>query len=112
MKTELKPFMSVEEVSDLLGVNSQLIYRLVRSGELPAIRVGRVYRVRQEDFAAYVERQKTARADTGGVCAACGKQYDSMLSLREQCEVCGAAICTDCRTRRGATRCREHAAKE
>lgn len=33
------------------------IYRLIRSGELPAVRVGRNYRVRENDLAVYLDAQ-------------------------------------------------------
>ena len=89
-----KKFMTLEDVAELLGVNYQLIYRLVRSGELPAIRLGRVYRVTKEDLNAYLSAQKTAR---GGVaCAACGTVYKSAASVKQACEGCGAPICFDC----------------
>lgn len=89
-----KKFMTLEDVADMLGVNYQLIYRLVRSGELPAIRLGRVYRVTQEDLNAYLAAQKTVAA--GAVCEACGTAYKSAASVKQACEECGAPICFDC----------------
>ena len=89
-----KKFMTLEDVADMLGVNYQLIYRLVRAGELPAIRLGRVYRVTQEDLQAYLAAQKTA---AGGVtCKACGTYYKSKESVNQACTECGAPICFDC----------------
>ena len=35
-------YKSLEEVADMLGVTYQLIDRLVRSGELPAVRLGKL----------------------------------------------------------------------
>ena len=35
-------YMSLEDVAKMLGVTYQLIYRLVRSGELPAVRLGKL----------------------------------------------------------------------
>lgn len=89
-----KKFMTLEDVAELLGVNYQLIYRLVRSGELPAIRLGRVYRVTKEDLTAYLQKQKTAGG--GVVCKACGTVYKSAASVKQACEGCGAPICFDC----------------
>ena len=103
-----KEFMSLEEVAELLGVNYQLIYKLVRSGELPAVRVGRVYRVQRGDLDAYIERSKTAAAAAGGTCSACGRTYQSSLSLSQSCTECGEPICEDCWTRLQVRRCREH----
>lgn len=45
------------EVAERLRVSTMTIYRLIRSGELPAVRIGRNYRVRQEDLEAYLEDQ-------------------------------------------------------
>ena len=104
-----KKFMTLEEVADLLGVRYNLIYRLVRSGEIPASKIGRVYRVAAADLDAYLERSKQSVA--GKVCAACGKSYSSKLSLPEECTECGAPICRDCWSRRGVRVCREHVSK-
>jgi excisionase family DNA binding protein len=103
-----KKYMAIEDVADLLGVNYQLIYRLVRSGDLPAIRLGRIYRVTQEDLDAYLKKQKT---NAGGVCSACGHKYRSSLSLENSCEVCGEPVCKDCWERKGLRRCKEHQEK-
>ena len=105
-----KPFMSIEEVADLLGVNYQLIYRLVRSGELRAARIGRVYRVAQADLDAYLEQAKSGPRPVEIPCAACGRTYRSETSFAGACEECGGPICTDCWMRVGARRCSEHSA--
>ncbi len=38
-------FLTVKEVADLMRVSKMTVYRLVHSGELPAVRVGRSFRV-------------------------------------------------------------------
>ena len=38
-------FMTVAEVADMMRVSRMTVYRLVHSGELPAIRFGRSFRV-------------------------------------------------------------------
>lgn len=106
MTTE-KEFLSLEETADLLGVDYQLVYKLVRSGALPAGRLGRVYRVMRKDLYEYLEKSKAASV-TGGVCAACGTAYASKLSVRHQCRTCGEPICEDCWTRRKVRECAEH----
>lgn len=104
----LKDFMSLEEVAELLGVNYQLIYKLVRSGELPAARIGKVYRVAGRDLQQFIEKSMTT--SSGATCSACGREYQSRLSVSHECERCGAPICFDCWTRRQVRHCREHAA--
>lgn len=49
--------LTVAEVADLLRVSTMTVYRLIRSGELPAVRVGRNYRVRRRDLDSYLEQQ-------------------------------------------------------
>lgn len=49
--------LTVAEVADLFRVSSMTVYRLIRSGELPAVRVGRSYRVREDDLQAYLQSQ-------------------------------------------------------
>ncbi len=107
-----KPFLSLEEVAEVLGVNYQLIYKLVRSGELPAVRVGRVFRVATPDLHAYLEQSKTNRNPPETRCASCGKRYYSRLSVQQKCKVCDEPICNDCWTRKKIRTCEEHTDKK
>jgi excisionase family DNA binding protein len=52
-------FVTVAEVADLLRVSNMTVYRLVQSGQLPATRVGRSYRIREEDLDSYLAQQYT-----------------------------------------------------
>lgn len=108
---EEKEFLSLEEVADTLGVTYQLIYRLVRTGELPAARLGKLYRVARADLNAYLERSK--QASEGGVCSVCGTFYRSRSSLKNVCTAdgCEAPICFDCWTRRQVRTCPAHTPK-
>lgn len=99
-----KAFWSVEDVADFLGVNYQLIYRQVRTGALPAMRVGRIYRIRRADLEAYIQRNSTG-AVGGFTCGACGQTYASQLSRRGHCADTGQPICLDCWDRRGIRSC-------
>ena len=105
--SEKREFYSLEEVAGLLGVNYQLIYKLVRSGELAAARIGKVYRVSRLDLDHYLEQSKGHAG--GGTCAVCGKVYHSRLSLKESCPECGEPICVDCWTRKKVRSCPVHA---
>lgn len=35
------------------------VYRIIKSGELPAIRVGKSYRLREDDIETYLEQRYT-----------------------------------------------------
>lgn len=49
--------LTAAEVADALRVSTMTVYRLIRSGDLPAVRVGRNYRVRAHDLDAYLTGQ-------------------------------------------------------
>jgi excisionase family DNA binding protein len=49
--------LTAAEVADQLRVSTMTIYRLIRRGELPAVRVGRNYRVRASDLETYLDDQ-------------------------------------------------------
>jgi excisionase family DNA binding protein len=49
--------LTAAEVADQLRVSTMTIYRLIRRGELPAVRVGRNYRVRERDLEVYLAAQ-------------------------------------------------------
>ena len=102
-------YMSLEEVADMLGVTYQLIYRLVRSGELPAVRLGKLYRVSRADLDGYLAKSKFA-ASAGGVCSVCGTFYRTQDSLKNLCTAdgCTEPICFDCWTRLGVRKCKKH----
>jgi len=57
---EAKPrFVTVAEVADQLRVSNMTVYRLVQSGQLAAVRVGRSYRIREDDVDRYLAGQYT-----------------------------------------------------
>ena len=52
-------FATVAEVASLLRVSNMTVYRLVQAGQLPAVRVGRSYRIKEADVDRYLARQYT-----------------------------------------------------
>jgi excisionase family DNA binding protein len=55
-------FLTVAEVATLMRVSRMTVYRLVHSGELPAVRVGRSFRVPERAVHDYL---RTAFNDVG-----------------------------------------------
>ena len=47
-------FLTVAEVATLLRVSNMTVYRLIQGGELPAVRVGKSYRIREDDIDRYL----------------------------------------------------------
>ena len=52
-------FLTVQEVADLMRVSTMTVYRIIKSGELPAVRVGRSFRVRDVDVDTYLGSRYT-----------------------------------------------------
>ena len=55
-------FLTVAEVAEMMRVSNMTVYRLVHSGELPAVRFGRSFRIPESAVAAAIE---TPVADVG-----------------------------------------------
>ncbi len=54
-------FLTTEEVLDYLQVNLRTVYRLIKAGKIPAVRVGRQWRFKREDLDAWLDSQRTRR---------------------------------------------------
>jgi len=92
-------FYSLEEVAEIFGVNYQLIYKLVKNGELPSVRIGRVFRVSELQLKEYMDRQSLglpASCTSVKICSRCGRRYYSELSITGSCKECGAPLCKTC----------------
>ncbi|GLZ38227.1 helix-turn-helix domain-containing protein [Actinokineospora sp. NBRC 105648] len=48
-------FLTVAEVATLMRVSKMTVYRLVHSGELPAVRVGKSFRVPEKAVHDYLQ---------------------------------------------------------
>jgi excisionase family DNA binding protein len=60
-------FLTTEEVLEYLQVNLRTVYRLIKAGKIPAVRVGRQWRFRKRDIDAWLDSQRT---QSGGNAAA------------------------------------------
>jgi len=49
-------FLTVAGVAAMMRVSKMTVYRLVHSGELPAVRVGRSFRVTEDDVDEYLRK--------------------------------------------------------
>ncbi|MFN0091502.1 MAG: helix-turn-helix domain-containing protein [Acidimicrobiales bacterium] len=52
-------FLIVAEVAEQLRVSTMTVYRLIKSGELPAVRIGRSFRLREDDVDVFLSRRFT-----------------------------------------------------
>lgn len=51
-------FISLNELQEILGIGRTKAYDLVTSGDLPAIRIGRIIRINKQDLTDWLEQQK------------------------------------------------------
>lgn len=51
-------FLTTEEVLAYLNVNLRTVYRLIKAGSIPAVRVGRQWRFRKRDLDTWLESQR------------------------------------------------------
>ena len=51
-------FLTTEEVLEYLQVNLRTVYRLIKAGKIPAVRVGRQWRFRKRDIDAWLDNQR------------------------------------------------------
>jgi excisionase family DNA binding protein len=58
-------FLTTEEVLEYLQVNLRTVYRLIKAGKIPAVRVGRQWRFRKRDIDAWLDSQRP-RSSGGG----------------------------------------------
>lgn len=48
---------TVAEVAEVMRVSNMTVYRLIKSGQLAAIRVGKNYRIRESDVDRYLSER-------------------------------------------------------
>lgn len=112
----MSEFWSIKEVASYLGVEYKTVYRLVRRGEIPAGKVGGVYRIRKSEVDAYFERQKqhiqqeAAEPDTPLKCAVCHRLIPDESEIAGKCAAvdCDAPICSSCWHVGNVRYCSEH----
>ena len=59
-------FLTTEEVLEYLQVNLRTVYRLIKAGKIPAVRVGRQWRFRKRDIDGWLDSQRP-RGDRPGL---------------------------------------------
>ena len=56
-KPGMGQFLTVAEVARELRVSNMTVYRLIKAGQMRAVRVGRGYRLREDDVRKYLEQR-------------------------------------------------------
>lgn len=78
-KPEYPEIMNVEEVADLLRVSNQTVYNLVKSGKLPATKIGREWRFSRARILELLEGE----AAVEGACIAARKTGEGEVSAHD-----------------------------
>jgi excisionase family DNA binding protein len=53
-------WLGTPEAAQRLGITQRTLYRLIDEGQIPAYRMGRVFRVKESDIEGFVERSRVA----------------------------------------------------
>ena len=67
-------FLTTEEVLEYLQVNLRTVYRLIKAGKIPAVRVGRQWRFRKRDIDAWLDSQRPRGSGNRAASAASARQ--------------------------------------
>lgn len=54
--------LTVAEVAATMRISNMTVYRLIKNGDLPAIRVGKNYRIRESDMNRYLDDRQVEGA--------------------------------------------------
>ena len=49
---------NVQEVKDTLKVSQDTIYRMIHDGQLPAVKIRSIYRIRERDLEKFLEGEE------------------------------------------------------
>lgn len=55
-----KPWLSVADICEYMDVSTFVVTSVLRSGELPAVKFGREWRVSKGDFESWINQQRVA----------------------------------------------------
>ncbi len=57
--------LTVSEVASMMRVSNMTVYRLIKSRQLPALKVGKNYRIRESDMEQYLNERSVGGGASG-----------------------------------------------
>ena len=57
------PLLNATEVADILNISLPMAYKLIQTGEIRAVQIGKGRRVRPQDLRQYIESNLTSEPD-------------------------------------------------
>ena len=109
---EADKLLRIKQVAELLGVSTRTVYRRIWAEELPAVKIGGLYYIRQADL----EQSISSSPDPVEVvspkivkCGSCLKILRDADKIAQRCSHAGCleVICVDCLSK-GKKQCRAH----
>lgn len=61
----MEKFFACEEVAERYAVKITTVWEWIRRGILPAVRIGKLYRIREKDLAAFERSRQTIPVEGG-----------------------------------------------
>lgn len=80
-------FLTTEEVLEYLQVNLRTVYRLIKAGKIPAVRVGRQWRFRKRDIDAWLDSQRSAGGGPPAGAAAAVQRHPRILVVDDEASI-------------------------
>jgi excisionase family DNA binding protein len=80
-------FLTTEEVLAYLQVNLRTVYRLIKAGKIPAVRVGRQWRFRKRDIDAWLDSQRPQGGGTSAAPAALRPEHPRVLVVDDEASI-------------------------
>jgi excisionase family DNA binding protein len=55
----MEKIFTTDEVAEYLSIPKSYVWKLIREGKLPAVKLGKYYRVQESDLKNFLEKNKT-----------------------------------------------------
>jgi len=62
MRNEDNDILELEDLCDILKIGRSVSYRLLRSGDIPGFKIGRVWKIPREGLDKYIREQSGIKA--------------------------------------------------
>jgi len=57
----MKEYLTAKQVAEILKLHPKTVYRYIREGYLPAVKMRRIVRISQEDVEKFINKEKVSK---------------------------------------------------